>query len=416
MSKIKKPKHLSSNPLVNGILLHLNEAKAAEIAENGLCQRLAQGDLPKRFTWYDPLILLNERFEQHSKPWFSYYSALSVDEQEHLFAMICRSFNDSGKPSTHIAVNAPIQAHLEDNTQDNILRAPKNLKPLFGDFGSSTSSKARPSQHDFDAALWIQTAQIPGIIQIWAPRWTMFSRGNIREKARILGNEQHNPSPFPGLSAAELNQKLDEIDVVDFYVGIGYFAIPYLTRGVGRVFGWELNGWSIEGLTRGCLANGLKCKTYHITATDKNSLIEMASTVATDIKDDPNIRCFAFHGDNNTAPAIINHLGQLLENNPAQLNIRHCNLGLLPSSSQAYISAIPVLSKSHPGWLHIHENVDINAVQQKQAEIQHQLNQYISSNGQHTASTCSHIEMVKTYAPGIGHFVFDMLINHPSPH
>ena len=90
----------------------------------------------------------------------------------------------------------------------------------------------------------------------------MFSRGNIREKARILGQIRLNQSPFSGLCSGELSQDLCEIDVVDLYVGIGYFALPYLRKGVRRVFGWELNGWSVEGLRRGCIRNGFECAVF----------------------------------------------------------------------------------------------------------------------------------------------------------
>jgi tRNA wybutosine-synthesizing protein 2 len=63
------------------------------------------------------------------------------------------------------------------------------------------------------------------------------------------------------------------------------------------------------------------------------------------------------------------------------------------------------------GWIHVHENVDVQRIDAKKQEI-------IAEIGRLRALTflsdvqqpieCRHIEHVKTYAPGIMHCVFDI--------
>src|SRR5690606_18256943 len=112
-----------------------------------------------------------------------------------------------------------------------------------------------PRQEDLENAFWVSTKQ-NGIFQTWAPRYTMFSRGNITEKARILDFHR-------GDAGLERRKKslaaLKGLWAVDLYAGIGYFVFSYAKRGM-RVLCWEINPWSVEGLRRGALRNGWKVK------------------------------------------------------------------------------------------------------------------------------------------------------------
>lgn len=387
---------------------------------------LKSEDIPKRYVLYHPMLLLNSTFASHSSAWQRFLNTLSRDQRDKLFSTIVDKFQSSGQYVTHIAANAPIErqvlcsptatpepdgkaiGELADKRQ-NVMRSPYNLQPLFGDFGPTkfvSSSGIGPSQADLNAAFWVETSQIPGIWQTWAPQWTMFSHGNVREKSRILGQQDH----FPGLLEHELNQPLSKIDVVDFYVGIGYFAFSYLKRGVRRVFGWELNGWSVEGMKRGCEKNGWECLAVSVEDnSDDHELV--VDTVAEALRDRPNLRCVVFQGDNKHAGKVLQSISSALEDEESALNIRHCNLGLLPTSRGSWDGAVVLLDSKQGGWLHIHENAEIAEVDAKRQLV---LDALEDTKGSTTDKpwqiTCAHTEMVKTYAPGVGHYVFDVKI------
>lgn len=244
----------------------------------------------------------------------------------------------------------------------------------------------------------------------------MFSRGNIGEKARILGD-----GSFEGLDGADgvLGQALSEIAVVDMYVGIGYFAFSYLKRGVGKVFGWEVNGWSVEGLRRGCIENGWKVKVLKcdggVLADEEDGSFgdEAIERLGEELGNDAELRMVVFQGDNRWAKMTMERIK--LSNGRATkpavssswLDVRHINLGLLPSSRPSWEDAIDMLDAERGGWVHVHENVDIRLVDQKRDHI---LEQFQAHLGHNRKASCSHIKHVKTYAPGVMHCVFDMHI------
>lgn len=316
---------------------------------------------------------------------------------------------------THIAMNAPI-APTHAHGQENRIRSPVGLLPLYGDFGPSSlfvdGEHAQPSETDLEQAFWCRTVQNHGISQIWAPLYTMFSRGNITEKARILG---YNDTAFEGLDASSLHgEKAEDISVVDMYAGIGYFVFSYLKRGVKRVWGWEINGWSIEGLRRGCIENGWGCKVVRLRKDrelESGSIPELVNGL------DDSVRVVIFHGDNEFAAGILNQIKSLMETqNKAWNSIRHINLGLLPSSRSAWDGTTRMIDMDKGGWAHVHENVDIREVDQKKDEIVAQIKQLRTKNSPFSESRepnveCRHVERVKTYAPGVMHCVFDIRIS-----
>lgn len=163
-------------------------------------------------------------------------TTLSMEE---LYKHICKQLK-----ITHIALNKPIPLHLQTDSStpstpsENILRSPTNFTPLHGSFGPSAAASP-PTPQDFSSAFWVAAKQ-NSIHQIWAPRWTMFSRGNISEKARLLTL----PSVLRAVEEGDCS-------AVDLYAGIGYFAFSYRTAGIRCVLGWDLNGWSCEGFRRG---------------------------------------------------------------------------------------------------------------------------------------------------------------------
>src|SRR5579859_826990 len=247
--------------------------------------------LPKKWSSY-PLMILFPQSAFSSPEWRFYLSSLPPELLATFYAHIATSLK-----STHLALNAPIHS--------NAIRSPQ-ITPLHGDFDTYTSDP--PTQQDFSSAFWATSVQ-NGIKQTWAPLYTMFSRGNITEKTRVL--------QFP--------QVRGEI-VADLFIGIGYFAFSYLKQGAKRVWGWDLNPWSLEGLKRGVKMNGWSC-----------------SVNPSDLKDE---RIVVFNKDNQGAAQVLSRYG---------VRVRHVNLGLLPSSECAWKVATEILDESG-GYIHVHGN------------------------------------------------------------
>jgi len=413
----KKP----ANVLTRGIYDYtVEKEKRRDGCAGGLGQEreppvsLQPRELPKRYTLYEPMLLLGPNFATQTPAWEEFYSVLTAAEKQLLFRTIAKAFSDAGHNVTHVAVNAPIAPKLEnEDAGENVMRSPVNLQPLYGDFGPDSLLRAhssQPAQADFDAAFWVEALQPGGSKQVWAPRWTMFSRGNVSEKARVLGLAQWNQSPFPGLSGAELGHDIEMVDVVDFYVGIGYFAFPYLKRNVRRVFGWEINGWSVEGLRKGCERNGIRCEVVRVPdSADEVQQKAVVERVVDVLRKQPDVRCIVFWGDNLFAASILSRVGEALMGGAPSLNVRHCNLGLLPTSRDSWAGAAEVIDPVQGGWLHVHENAEIEEVEQKKRYVVDGLaNLARQMKGRSWQVSCEHTEMVKTYAPGVGHFVFDV--------
>lgn len=418
------------NPLQQGIRRFLDEysRKASSITrspgfdllgvnndELTISPALLAG-IPKRYTIYQPMLLLPCNVFTSPPVWSNLYLALRNEDRQQLFASIAESFGHSGV--THVAMNAPI---LLNNAYggSNRMRSPTGLIPLYGDFGQLLDATQKPTPEDFEGAFWVQTTQNRGIVQSWAPLYTMFSRGNITEKARILGHE----GQFAGLDeTSPRGQKIDEISVVDLYAGIGYFVFSYLKRGVKRVWGWELNAWSVEGLRRGCLANGWKCKVVplHIEEGEASYSLDDGSLgrLLDELTDDD--RVIIFQGDNQTAPAIMEKLQPELERRGSWASVRHVNLGLLPTSRPTYETSLKLLDRKCGGWAHVHENVNVAEIESKKKNIVTEYAQLASQLAPQLTDidvgklsiSCDHVERVKTYAPGVMHCVYDIDI-HP---
>ena len=314
----------------------------------------------------------------------------SSPEFSSLCEMLCENFR-----VTHIALNAPIPAHFlgEPNVEGsqpplddvkppplNILRSPTGLTPLYGDFGPALPVNHSPTTADFQSALWC-TARQNGIFQTWAPRYTMFSRGNVKEKARILA--------LDSLTKERLGRDIQEVSVVDLYAGIGYFAFSYAKAGVGKVLCWEINPWSVEGLRIGAEAN--KWNVYIIKSGDSINGEKYE-----------NAKIVVFEESNEYAAGRIDAIKD------RNLPVKHVNCGYLPSSKDSWETAVQVLD-STGGWIHAHENIAKKDIESRTAEIVG-IFQGFAWKRFEAKVECEHVESVKSYAPGVMHCVLDIAI------
>lgn len=189
----------------------------------------------------------------------------------------------------------------------------------------------------------------------------MFSRGNITEKTRVL--------KFPDVKGQE---------IADLYVGIGYFAFSYLKGGAKRVWGWDLNWWSVEGLRRGAEMNGWNCAVNPENLGDEQIVV--------------------YNEDNIKAVERLKG---------AEIKVKHVNLGLLPSSQGAWRIATEILDE-RGGWIHVHGNC-------RDVEIGHWSNTVVAEFTRLFGETwnvgIAQKFRVKEFGPGVGHWVLDLACN-----
>lgn len=153
-------------------------------------------EAPKRWTLYPPLIMLPPG--SFSVGWTRLLAVSFRGDTDFLWLDILKAFSTERVRYTHIAVNKGIPLDNAD-AASNIIRAPSSeLQHLCGNFGPDIEasrfylppdSQELIGQEDFEDAFWVKSRQ-NGLVQCWAPRWTMFSRGNVKEKARVLGFEK----------------------------------------------------------------------------------------------------------------------------------------------------------------------------------------------------------------------------------
>jgi tRNA wybutosine-synthesizing protein 2 len=305
---------------------------------------------------------------------------------------------------------------------------------------------------DFAAALWVSTTQ-NGLRQVWAPRHTMFSRGNVKEKARILGFASGGAPDSASATATAGTGTRTGVGsrskwAVDLYAGIGYFAFSYARLGL-RVLCWELNPWSVEGLRRGAEANGFSVrivrapppspKTTTMTARGiegegKGEAQGASSNVGTDWSwdgdGDGDLDLVALLGEeeDGEAPQIVVFLednrlaaGRIRRARAAgvRLEVVHVNCGFLPSSEGVWRDAWEIQTGGGGscagagegvGWLHLHENVGAADIERRKADVQGLFDRWKQQDGNGSTATVEHVELVKTYAPGVWHCVFDVCI------
>jgi tRNA wybutosine-synthesizing protein 2 len=318
--------------------------------------------------------------------------------------------------TSHIAINSPIPLMQQTSGVDdeNILRSPINITPLHGSFGPlpTPQTLSSPTQSDFETALWVTTTQ-NGIHQTWAPLFTMFSRGNIREKTRLL----HLPSTSSSSHSSSPSSSHDEGEekeaVVDMYSGIGYFSFSYRASGKKPVFCFELNPWSVEGLRRGVGLNGWTCKimtdttdtlSESLVSNSSSRLDQRAHSLARMDGADQGVDFFIYPISNARALSILN------ASSPYMPPIRHVNLGLLPRSRDSWRDAVGLVNKNRGGWIRAHENVGVEEMEERKEEVERVLQRYLDDEERKARAKVEHVERVKMYAPGVVHCVFDVWI------
>jgi tRNA wybutosine-synthesizing protein 2 len=265
---------------------------------------------------------------------------------------------------------------------------------------------AHPTASDFTSAFWVSHVQ-NGIHQVWAPLYTMFSRGNMREKTRLLN--------LPSITSCASSPST----AVDLYAGIGYFAFVYRRAGIRKVLCWELNPWSIEGFRRGAAKN--KWTTQIFAPDEPPTTAEEWVTFPQRVQD---VEFLIFQQSNEEAfrtLAMLHPQGLGMDALPTPLNIppiRHVNCGFLPSSKLSWPTAVRIVNRELGGWVHVHENVGTEDIESRKvevaAEMQGLLNAWEDERGACGSWVrrvqCEHVERVKTYAPGVVHVVFDVWV------
>jgi len=394
--------HHGMNPLASTIARWIHQTTQWSGADRSTC---STSKLLASYNWsymvYQPLLLLA------SSSLSKLSSVLAIvdlpDGFSSLYALLCESFK-----ITHIALNAPVPGNIpaKPTTADlynqeeyqqlredecdhslNILRSPTGLTPLYGDFGPNLAPDHTPTADDFSSGFWC-TAQQNGIFQTWAPCYTMFSRGNVSEKARLL--------TIRSLTEDHLKVEPFETSAVDLYAGIGYFSFSYAKAGVGKVLCWEINPWSVEGLRRGAHKNKWAVRTVkHDEAYDGPA--------------GDHERFLIFEESNKHAASRINNVRRTIP------PVMHVNCGFLPSSEDSWEVAVQVLDQNVGGWVHVHENIAKKDIETRKDDIVRIFTDLMEKHsgprpGNRWQVHCEHLEQVKSYAPMVIHCVLDIAI------
>ncbi|KAK7208600.1 tRNA wybutosine-synthesizing protein [Myxozyma melibiosi] len=321
---------------------------------------------PNRYYIYGQLLLISSGDFESIPAWQS-LAAADASFPETFYSKLCANLKIS-----HIALNAPISGDTE-----NVMRKPTSLVCLHGEFGDEISDAtiSSPQPTHFASEFWATTRQ-NGITQIWAPRYTMFSRGNIKEKARVL-------------KFADVSGKT----IVDLYAGIGYFTFSYVHAGARRVLCWEINPWSVEGLLRGARANKWSVQ---LVRHDEEWVIDPSSTS----------RIVVFLESNEYAATR-------LETAAARYGysheLTHVNMGLLPSSEQSWRTAVTlgVASTSPSTVLHVHANVADEQIPTWQEQTRKALEGLVLEK---LSVESEEVARIKSFAPGVMHVCGDFRI------
>ncbi|KAF2747851.1 hypothetical protein M011DRAFT_402076 [Sporormia fimetaria CBS 119925] len=392
----------TKNPLLKALQSALDDLPQSILSPLGLTSTTLVSTFPTTYTLYPPLLLLPPGTFS-SPPWTKLNAAydLTTSPFTTLWTRLASSIG-----ATHVAINSGIPPSTSSSADtENVLRSPLNLTPLSGTFGPppTPSLQSSPTPSDFTSAFWVSCTQ-NGIYQTWAPLYTMFSRGNIKEKTRVL--------KFPDLQ--HLRKEGKTCTVVDLYAGIGYFSFSYRKAGccVGKVVCWELNPWSIEGLRRGAERNGWGV--FVMGAGDVPQTEEGWRVWRRRNEEGLKGADFImFQCSNERALEALEVLASILS------PVRHVNCGFLPSSRGSWKTAVTCLDRREGGWVHVHENVGVEEVGERQEEVVSLMQRFVEvwerglEDGKSRARTvrCTHVERVKTYAPGVLHVVYDVHVS-----
>ena len=388
--------------LVDSVSRALEELPASLMDALHLSPHVLLQNLNSSCYMYNPMLLLPAHVFGH-EAWKALFGALKCNpaNKNALFSSLARNMQ-----VTHIAIDAPIPFHIpwsrrEDALcEENLLRSPTNLQPMYGDFGEPLPPfpSYHPTNKDFTNAFWVSTKQ-NGVNQIWAPRYSMFSAGNVTEKARIL----RLPSVSEAVRRGQESGRGSA--AVDLFAGIGYFAFSYAKAGVQKIVCWDLNPWSIEALRRGAELNKWTAQVHWFS--DKRSLCEEELTAFCQGAD----RFLVLNESNIVAKSRIQQIRRCLP------PIRHVNCGMLPSANPAWQTAVQAIDQEQGGWLHLHETVGDAAINTRVNEIEMKISEHFRElrcrtefTRSHDIPRLEHVEKVKSMGPRMIHIVLDMWI------
>ena len=346
---------------------------------------LTRDSIPHKWELYDDFCLLSEgSFD--SPYWNETFKLLSNSNCQDLFRLVANVFKVS-----HLAVRSRIN-------KSDILRKPHlkilygSFKPLFSESPLNESQKLASSTIDFASTFFTSVKQLD-VTYVWAPQHTMFSQGNISEKIRL--------SKFA--CQGEI--------VLDCYAGIGYWAFLYLIWGKAKtVMACELNPWSVEGMRRGAKINGIR---YKVVEPLNGEILDRGDAKKIRRGKLPALETISIvknpNGDDDAESGLVVYPGNNLLSIPHARNKCHrVNLGLLPTSNQAYPIAIEALH-SHGGYIHVHVNLMDAQIPQWSAETIHHFEAELwKVKGNKWDVSVKHVEKVKSFAPRVFHFVFDL--------
>ncbi|KAH8205663.1 hypothetical protein TruAng_000157 [Truncatella angustata] len=414
------------------------------LADHNIQALVAQA--PKGWSVYEPMVLLPAG-SFTSEAWRAVLEHIPSGGAADLWERILANIPKPSRHAklTHLAANEGIPLHSGDGAEENILRSPIGLRTLYGDFGPSAVLDAakRITPEDLDKAFWVSTTQ-NGIYQKWAPRWTMFSRGNVKEKARLL--DFHKPSPSQSRENRVMSQKaLKNRWAVDLYAGIGYFTFSYAKLGL-HVLCWELNPWSVAGLKQAASPNGFDVRVIEgedLQNLDMRTILAQPSQITVfvesnvnakrridqlrklggelDMNDDGDpdsnsgIKTKSSNSSYKSSDSSMRH-SDLVEEDEGEVRslntveVLHINGGFLPTSEPTWQDAWNLVREGRKAWLHLHENVGVNDIEKRKAEILQLFDGFCTSEGLMRHITVEHVEQVKTFAPGVWHCVFDVYI------
>lgn len=358
--------------------------------------------LPSSFYVYEPMLLLPARAFAHES-WSRLLQTLerSPDEHDAFFSCLARSMK-----VTHIAIDGPIpfQTPLSAGVDtrvasQNVMRSPTNLQPVFGDFGQHLPAYPvyHPTKDTFREAFWVFTKQ-NGIYQTWAPRFSMFSAGNVTEKARILNLESVN-------GAVRYGQEFHQGSAaVDLFAGIGYFAFSYAKAGVQKLLCWDINPWSVEALCRGAKLNKWGAQVMPLSENQPQRKGDSDSSWQ------GTLRFLVFNESN------IHAKCRILQMRPFLPPIRHISCGMLPSANPAWETAVEAVDPTLGGWVHLHETTRDTEASTRAKDILTKISEYFNDirtdtvNSGDQSPRLDRIEKVKSMGPKLIHVVLDIWI------
>ncbi|CAD0109754.1 unnamed protein product [Aureobasidium uvarum] len=334
--------------------------------------------------------------------WSSLLSNLESDEIESIFLSTCdRRLNHPSQttdPPSELPRHDSAISGLpaEKDTSIELLRPRWEEASTAHTETTIVYSKEKPSQNDFDNAVWVSMKQ-NGITQYWAPRYTTSPHYNTSESARILHMSSLKATANP-------HNAHKGCAAVDLSAGIGSFAFSYATAGVQKVLCWDANPWSIEGLRRGAVRDRWNIQVHHGDQAEEKAVKVHSKT-----------RLVAFVESNDKAAARIHGLRQSLP------PIRHVHCGVLPGSNSLLATAAAALDPRLGGWIHLQQTfraeevvcganetrVDVETIVER---LDRERGYLTDVKGTPRKPIVQHVQRVWSYRPGTFHCVVDIHI------